>query len=130
MRYMKNLVLSLGLWGLALVASGEPAYDFFLCANINRNYVVGSKIETLNGVYQRTADDGWQHIGANDTSITAVAFEPSTRQVIYTSAQTGLWRSRDEGRSWRLVNGWDMTEARDLAVDPNAKGHVYLAWGR
>jgi len=127
MRHIKNLVLGLGLWGLALVVSGAPAYDFFLCANINRNYVVGSKIETLNGVYQRTADDGWKHIGANDTSITAVAFEPSNRQVIYTSAQTGLWRSRDGGQSWRLVNGWDMTEARDLAVDQNAKGHVYLA---
>ncbi len=109
------------------LAAATPAYDFFICANINRNYVIGSKIETLNGVYHRTAAGAWEHLGCNDTGLTAVAFDPRDRQVVYTSALNGLWRSLDGGRTWRLCNGWDITEGRDVAVDPHAPDHVYLA---
>ena len=119
----------LGLWLLKAEAAPVAAtdQDFFMIANINRNYVVGSKIETINGLYQKTDADGWQHIGVNDTTLTAVAFDPTNRQIIYTSGQIGLWRSRDGGRSWRLCNGWEMTEARDVAVDPQAPQHIYVA---
>ena len=126
MSHLKLLVPGFALWAGSLIGAPAPAPDFFLCANINRNYVVGSKIETISGVYHQT-DAGWKHIGYNDTSITAVAFDPGDRNVIYTSAQSGLWVSRDGGRSWRLCNNYEMTETRDVAVDPNAPDHVYLA---
>lgn len=107
-------------------AAAAPAYDFFVCANINRNYVVGSKIVTTNGIFQRVGE-GWRHLGCNDTTLSAVAFDPRDRNVIYTSALNGLWRSLDGGASWRMCNSWDMTEGRDVEVDPNAPDHVYLA---
>jgi|UniRef100_UPI004048EE09 photosystem II stability/assembly factor-like uncharacterized protein len=117
----------LALIALPVVMPAAPAYDFYICANINRNYVIGSKIETVNGVYQRNDDGTWQHMGYNDTSITAVAFDPRDRNVMYTSANNGLWRTLDGGQHWRICNDWDMTEARDVVVDPNAPDHVYLA---
>jgi len=110
----------------AAFGSADAEYDFYICANINRNYVIGSKIVTTNGVFQRT-DGGWTHIGYNDTGLTAVAFDPRDRDVIYTSALNGLWRTLDGGKTWRMCNSWDMTEGRDVAVDPNAPDHVYLA---
>ena len=118
------------LLALLLAAAAQaaaPAYDFIICANINRNYVIGSKITTLNGVYIRDDAGAWAHHGYNDTSITAVAFDPRDRNVVYTSALNGLWRSLDGGKTWRMCNSWDMTEGRDVAVDPNAPDHVYLA---
>ncbi len=33
----------------------------------------------------------------------------------------------DEGASWRVTTGWQITEVLDVAVDPNAPGHVVLA---
>lgn len=117
-------LLALGLGPAALTAA--PQYDFFVCANINRNYVIGSKIVTTNGIFQR-AEGGWQHLGYNDTSLTAVAFDPRDRKVYYTSALNGLWRTLDGGQTWRMCNSWDMTEGRDVAVDPHAPDHVYLA---
>jgi photosystem II stability/assembly factor-like uncharacterized protein len=111
----------------APAAPAAPQFDFFVCANINRTYVIGAKIDTVNGVYQRGTDDSWHHLGCNDNGITAVAFDPRDRRVIYTSAGNGLWRSLDAGQSWRMCNSWDMTEGRDVAVDPNAPDHVYLA---
>lgn len=112
---------------LASIASAASQYDFYICANINRNYVVGSKITTTNGVYHRADDGSWVHTGYNDTSITAVAFDPRDRNVSYTSGINGLWRTLDGGKHWRMVNSWDITEGRDVAVDPNAPDHVYLA---
>lgn len=115
---------------LLLAASAQaaaPAYDFIICANINRNYVVGSKITTLNGVYIRDDAGAWVHHGYNDTGITAVAFDPRDRNVVYTSLMNGLFRTLDGGKTWRMCNSWDMTEGRDVAVDPNAPDHVYLA---
>ncbi|MBL9207514.1 MAG: hypothetical protein JNN01_20705 [Opitutaceae bacterium] len=120
----------LALTGLVSTVSGvaAPAYDFFICATLNRNYVVGSKIVTTNGVFQRDATQGWAHVGYNDTTLSAVAFDPRDRQVIYTSALNGCWRSLDGGRTWQINTGWEITEARDVAVDPHAPDHVYLAF--
>ena len=65
-----------GLLALRSLAAAAPAYDFFVCANINRNYVIGSKIVTTNGIFQRDAAGEWQHLGYNDTGISALAFDP------------------------------------------------------
>ncbi len=127
MKLLPTTLSGLALLLLASAAPAAPQYDFFVCANINRNYVIGSKIVTTNGVFQRTDAGEWQHLGYNDTGITAVAFDPRDRNVVYTAALNGLWRSLDGGKSWRMCNGWDMTEGRDVAVDPNAPDHVYLA---
>ncbi len=126
---MKLIKTCLALIISASAAFGSAAaqYDFYICANINRNYVIGSVIVTTNGVFQRADAGEWQHIGYNDTGITAVAFDPRDRNVIYTAALNGLWRSLDGGKHWRLCNSWDMTEGRDVVVDPNAPDHVYLA---
>lgn len=106
----------------------KPNYDFFICANVNRNYVIGSTIVTTNGLFQRNEDaNDWTHFGYNDTTISAVAFDPQDRDIIYTTSLNGIWRSIDGGESWRMTNSWDMTEGRDVAVDPNAANHVYLA---
>jgi hypothetical protein len=124
-----RLCLLCALVGLPRLESAAPAagYDFFVGASITRNYVIGSKIVTINGVFRRDAAGEWQHIGYNDTGISAFAFDPRNRDVIYTSALNGLWRSLDGGKLWRICNDSEMSEGLDVAVDPNAPDHVYLA---
>lgn len=121
------LLLLAGLATAAGALAAVPAYDFYICAKINQNYVIGSKIVTVNGTFQRTGDGAWRHFGDNDASITALAFDPRDRRVMYTTANNGLWRSLDGGATWRICNDWTMTEARDVEVEPNAPDHVYLA---
>lgn len=125
---MIRSILLATVMATASLPAAEPDYDFYICANINRDYVIGSKIVTTNGLFKRDEAAGeWRHFGYNDTTITALAFDPRNRDVIYTSALNGLWRSLDGGETWRMTNSWDMTEGRDVAVDPNAPDHVYLA---
>ena len=116
--------------GLTLASSllAETAYDFFICANVNRNYVIGSTIVTTNGLFQRDpATAEWRHFGYNDTTISAVAFDPRDHDVIYTTTLNGIWISYDGGDTWKMTNSWDMTEGRDVAVDPHAPDIVYFA---
>lgn len=116
---------------LALVSSAQAvpvAYDFIICANINRNYVIGSKIVTTNGLFKRDyTTREWQHFGYNDTTISAVAVDPSDPYMIYTTSLNGIWVSHDGGKSWKMTNSWDMTEGRDVAVDPQDPDTVYFA---
>jgi len=116
----------LGLSAVTALAAA-PAYDFYLCAALNKGYVTGSKITTVSGLFKRDAAGAWQHIGYNDLSITAAAFDPRDPNVIYTAALNGCWRSLDGGKTWRQTNDWTITEGRDVEVDPHAPDHVYLA---
>lgn len=121
-------ILLFALMGSVLSMVGAPAYDFFICANVNRNYVIGSKIVTTNGLFQRDpVANEWKHFGYNDTTISAVAFDPRDRDTIYTTTLNGIWVSYDGGDTWKMTNSWDMTEGRDVAVDPQAPDTVYLA---
>lgn len=126
-RMISGLIILAGT-GATIPAVAESAYDFFICANVNRNYVIGSRIVTTNGLFQRdAAADEWKHFGYNDTTISSVAFDPRDRDTIYTTTLNGIWVSYDGGESWKMTNSWDMTEGRDVAVDPQSPDTVYLA---
>lgn len=107
--------------------AAASSYDFYICANINRNYVIGSKIETVNGLFQLDGAGEWRHFGINDTTLSAFAFCPADRDTIYTSALNGVWVSNDGGTTWRQTSDWTMTEGRDVSVDPHEPDMVYLA---
>lgn len=118
-----RLLLALLVTTPALAAG----HDFYICAATNKNYVIGSTIVTINGVFRHEANGDWTHLGNNDTSIEGLSFDPRDHQVAYTAAINGAWRTRDGGKSWRFLTSWDFTEAKDVRVDPNTPDHIYLA---
>lgn len=111
----------------AAVAAPAPRHDLYLTAGVNKGYVIGSKIVTMNGLFRREEKGEWQHLGYNDTSVRSVAFDPRDHRVIYTAANNGCWRSLDGGTTWRITTSWDMTEPLQVTVDPGAPDTVYLA---
>lgn len=115
------------LFLLATASALAAGHDFYICAVTNRNYVVGSTIVTINGVFRHEANGEWGHLGNNDTSIVSLSFDPRDHQVYYVASINGCWRTLDGGANWRCTTSWDMTEAKDVCVDPNASDHVYLA---
>jgi len=124
----RSFLVGLGLVCVAPLVRAEPAYDFFICANINRNYVIGSTIVTTNGLFERDhATQEWRHFGYNDTTLSAMAFDPRDHDTIYTTSLNGIFVSYDGGESWKMTNSWDMTEGRDVAVDPHSPDTVYMA---
>lgn len=108
-------------------ANAAPAHDLYLCASINKDYVIGSKLITLSGLYRREADGSYQHLGVNFPGIFSLSFDPRDHDVFYAASLNGVLCTRDGGKTWRIGTSWDMTEPKDVFVDPNAPDHIYLA---
>lgn len=114
--------------GASLFAASAPSHDLYLCASINKNYVIGSKLVTLSGLYRHGPEEGaFTHFGPNFPGMFALAIDPRDEQTMYSATLNGCMLTRDGGKSWRIATSWDMTEAKDISVDPNAPDQVYLA---
>lgn len=111
---------------LATPATGQGTSTLYAGLIKNKGYVVGSPL-AASGLQRFDGDTLWTHIGWNHPRIFGIAFDPTDAGVFYLAAGNGVLRSRDGGRSWRIVTGWEITEPQDVAVDPNAPAHVYLA---
>jgi len=112
-----------------LGSSGAPAaaYDLTVCAAINRNYVIGSKLVTLNGLFRRTDAGEFVHFGLNFPHVFNAAYDPRNREELYLATLNGAVVSRDGGKTLRIATSWDMTEAKDICLDLNAPDQIFLA---
>ncbi len=117
----------LGLLLPALTGAAAPKHDLFVVAAINNNFVVGSKMVTLSGLFQRGADNTYGHFGLNFPYLTSLAVDPRDAKVFYAASINGVLCTTDGGQTWRIGTSWDMTEPKDVALDPNAPDHIYLA---
>ncbi len=115
------------LLGLALTAGAATAtHDLYLCAAFNNgSRVMGSKDGSSNGVFLRTAVDQFTHVGINYPLTISAAFDPRDAKVFYVACLSGVLRTLDGGKSWRLVTGWAETEPKSIAVDPKSPDTVY-----
>jgi photosystem II stability/assembly factor-like uncharacterized protein len=121
--YLAALVLLAG----SANAATAPKHDLYVCATISLNYVIGSKLVTLSGLYQRGADNTYGHFGINFPGIFNLAVDPRNPAVLYVASLNGALCSTDGGTTWRIGTSWDMTEPKDVFVDPNAPDNIYLA---
>lgn len=127
MTRLKTYLAMFGLLAGVAGAAPTPQHEMYLCATISLNYVIGSKLVTLSGLYHRTADDKYEHFGPNFPGIFNLAVDPRDPKVLYVASLNGALCSRDGGKTWRIGTSWDITEPKDVFVDPNAPDHVYLA---
>lgn len=117
----------LGLLLPALAGAAAPKHDLFVVAAINNGFVVGSKMVTLSGLFQRGTDGAYGHFGLNFPYLTSLAVDPRDPNVIYAASINGVLCTTDGGANWRIGTSWDMTEPKDVVIDPNAPDHIYLA---
>lgn len=125
---LRSLAPAAGL--LAILAAALPAravtHDLYLCAAFNNgSRVMGSKDGSSNGVFHRTGVDEFTHVGINFPLTISTTFDPRNPDVFYVACLSGVLRTLDGGKSWRLVTGWDETEPKSIAVDPHAPDTVY-----
>lgn len=115
---------------LAFLAGGVSAWaashDLYLCAAFNNgSRVMGSKDGSANGVFRRTGRDQYTHLGINYPLAISATFDPRDAKVFYVACLSGVLRTLDGGKSWRLVTGWEETEPKSIAVDSQAPDTVY-----
>lgn len=121
-----RLGAALLLLGLSL--AGPAAAQNTLHAGLikNKGYTAGSAL-AASGMMRFEGDTVWSHIGFNHPRVFGIGYDPANPEVVFLSAGNGVLRTLDGGRSWRIVTGWEVTEAQDVIVDPNEPRHVYTA---
>jgi photosystem II stability/assembly factor-like uncharacterized protein len=94
-----------------------------------RNFAVDALTSRLYGVRDRqllASDDGgktWKSIGRTPNDAYDLVIDPTDSNVFYTAPT--LWRSRDRGATWRLVN--DHWSPAVLTFDPRNARTLYGA---
>jgi photosystem II stability/assembly factor-like uncharacterized protein len=123
-RHLLVRTLSVAL-GLLATRAAAASHDLYVCAAFNNgSRVMGSNDGSSNGVFVRTPE-GFRHIGINYPLAISATFDPRDAKVFYVACLSGVLRTLDGGKSWRLVTGWDETEPKSVAVDLLNPDHVY-----
>ena len=104
-----------------------PAHDLYVCASLETAFFIGSRTDGNNGILRSADRVAIEHVGFNHPRVDALAADPRNPAVIYAAASNGLLRTKDYGRTWRIMTGWDMTELKGVAVDPQAPDNLYVA---
>jgi photosystem II stability/assembly factor-like uncharacterized protein len=127
---MKTRIMFSAMAAAGIAAAGaaaEPRHDLFLCLNqAARAQVIGSRAKLVNGLYRSADRQQFAHVGFHHMRFDAFAVDGGDPRRWYLAAGNGVLRTPDAGRTWRIVTDWTMTEAKDIAADPGAPGHVYV----
>lgn len=108
-------------------AAPELAHDLYLCVTLEKAFYIGSRTEGSSGIFRSPDRQDLTHVGVNHPRISAIAVDPASPGMLFAAATNGLLRTTDDGRSWRILTGWDMTELKSVAPDPHAAGNLYVA---
>lgn len=103
----------------------ERVYSALLSTRIHRL----SGVNPVVGVFD-SSDGGetWSHSGWPQGRHFAIVTEPGTCGVIrYVAAGNGLFRTTDDGRTWRITTDWQQTEIQDVAVNTMKPSEILAA---
>ena len=115
---MMRLKLLAPLALLAATACATPSHNLYVVATVNNNFVVGSKMVTLSGLFQRGADNTYGHFGLNFPYFVSMAVDPRDPKVLYVASINGV-PHLSIGDGWWAEgytgdNGW--------LIDPRTSG--------
>jgi hypothetical protein len=114
---------------LRVHAAPAAGHDLYLCVNLSGqgSGVMGRGGAARSGLYRFTGRQGFEHLGPHHIRMFTLTHDPREPSTLFVAALDGVLRTRDGGRTWRTLTGWDMTEPKALAFDRQAPDHLYAA---
>jgi hypothetical protein len=111
---------------LARAAAAPPPHDFYITGQMSHAVFMGSRPTALNGIYRSSDRVNVEHIGPNHPVVDAITANPRDPNELFAAALNGVLHSPDRGKTWGILTSWDMTEPKDIAIDPHAPDHIYI----
>jgi len=116
------------------VAKDGDAWTLYAGLIKTQGYVVGSPLSS-SGLHRLDADPPpgirteltWTHLGWNTPRVSGIAVRPDDPGTIFLATGNGVLRTKDGGKTWRLVTGWHVTESQHITVDAARPNEVYVA---
>jgi photosystem II stability/assembly factor-like uncharacterized protein len=110
-------------------AAATPAHRMYASASMTKAQV-NSPTPADFGLFYRAENGSWKPFGprVGSSGLTVAPGDPS---VMFLPGADGVMRSRDGGKTWRQVTGWDVADVRCIVFDPANPSLVYAAtqWG-
>lgn len=100
-------------------------WALFACAANTGDYVVGAKLPPSGLFFEKGGK--WSHTGYNHPFLVALDYHPNDSLTLYLAAGNGLIRAANGGKDWTFLTRSDVTELRDVAVDPHDPATIYFA---
>jgi photosystem II stability/assembly factor-like uncharacterized protein len=91
-----------------------------------------SSVPTDSGILVQSFGDGqWQRLGPAIQMISSATADPQNPDTIFLACGNGIVRSKDGGKTWRMVTGWRESDVLQIVIDPEDGKRVYAAtaWG-
>ncbi len=111
---------------LAASAAAQTQHTLHACVVNAKSWVVGAKL-AASGLVKPDGRNGWEQLGFVHPMILAADYDRRDPSTLYLAAGNGLIRATQGGRKWRITTGWEVTELRDVTVDPNTPGTLYFS---
>ena len=110
-------------------ATAAPAHRMYASAAMTK-LQVNSPTPADFGLFYRADDGSWQPFGPR-VGISGLTVAPGNPEAMFVPSADGVVRSRDGGKTWRQVTGWDVADVRSIVFDPEKSSLVYAAtqWG-
>ncbi|MBI5769469.1 MAG: hypothetical protein HZA93_16965 [Verrucomicrobia bacterium] len=107
--------------------AADLKHDLYFCVNVSgQGSVMGSRVAAASGLYRSGDREKLEHVGFNNFRTFGLTSDPRNSAILLETVIDGAQRSTDRGKTWRRTTGWDMTEPKGVAFDPNAPDDVYM----
>lgn len=98
-----------------------------MTASLTKDFTIGKRVTSKSGLYVSEDRESARHVGFHHPRMDQGDFDPRDPRVLYFGALNGVLGTRDGGRTWKILTSWDMTEGKDVKVDPFQPDRVYAA---
>jgi photosystem II stability/assembly factor-like uncharacterized protein len=105
-----------------------PQKSYYAAVFINRGHVSGGGAPNV-GVFRRGSenDTQWANIYRPNLLTFGIAFwDRGSARRFYVASGSGLHRSLDGGRTWRVLTDWHTEEILSVALDPVDSAVIYI----
>jgi len=125
-QFIFALILLLAVLISPTLAQESTVYITILSTKL---FVAGAANPPTGLFYQKPTDDTtWNYLGGKNSRAFGLAVHaPAAGQLIYIAAGNGVHRTTDDGKSWKITTGWEITEVLSVAIDPTNSATVYIA---
>ena len=107
----------------------SPAHRLYASASLTKAQKNSPTPEDF-GLFFRTDDGKWKPFGPR-VAISGLTVVPGDASAMFVPSADGVVRSRDGGRTWRKVTGWEVADVLSIVFDPLNPRLAYgaTAWG-
>lgn len=112
---------------LPLTVLSETTHNLYLMASLSQDFTIGQRVTSNSGLYLSEDRQTAIHLGFHHPRLDQGDYDPRDPKVLYMAALNGILGTRDGGKTWKILTSWNMTEGKDVKVDPFNPDRVLAA---